>query len=94
MQLFNRPGESVGGGDGAITLFDAGRFGVVSEVSVPDDVVDLLADVARTGQGLMRLASRLASYESTPGTREVVRACRDLAMRLQEELETRRGVRR
>lgn len=74
-----------------MVLSGMGRFGVASEVSVPDDVVDLMSDIVRTGQVLMRLASRLASYAQTTGTRELTRGCRDLATRLQEEFETRRG---
>ena len=73
------------------TYDDAGRFGAISNVTVPDDVSSVLGDIARTVQNLLGLASKLAAVAGTDRSRECIRGCRDLASRLQEELETRRG---
>lgn len=74
------------------SFYEAGRFGVTSRVSVPDDVFDLLQEIGGVVQSLLRLANNMShSSGLTPTTRDCIRGCRDLATRLQEELETRRG---
>jgi len=73
------------------TFDGAGRFGAISDVTVPDDVVGVFNDIAREVRSLLSLASKLASVAGTERSRECIRGCRDLASRLQEELETRRG---
>ena len=73
------------------TFDGAGRFGAISDVTVPDGVASVLGDIARTVQTLLALASKLATVAGTDRSRECIRGCRDLASRLQEELETRRG---
>ena len=75
------------------TFDGAGRFGAISDVTVPDDVAGMMGEIARTVQGLLQLASRLAGVAGTERSRDCIRGCRDLASRLQEELETRRGPR-
>lgn len=73
------------------TFDGVGRFGAVSDVTVPDGVANLMGEIGRTVQDLLTLARKLASVASTDRSRECIRGCRDLASRLQEELETRRG---
>ena len=69
----------------------AGRFGAISDVTVPDGVAGLMGDISYTVQTLLSLASKLATVAGTERSRDCIRGCRDLASRLQEELETRRG---
>jgi len=73
------------------TFDGAGRFGAISDVTVPDGVASVLGDIARTVQVLLALGNKLATVAGTERSRECIRGCRDLASRLQEELETRRG---
>lgn len=73
------------------TFDGAGRFGAISDVTVPDGVASVLGDISRTVQTLLSLANKLATVAGTERSRECIRGCRDLASRLQEELETRRG---
>lgn len=74
------------------TVYDAGEFGAASRVSVPDGVAALMNEICGVGQALLRLANNMShSPGHTPSTRECIRGCRDLASRLQEEFETRRG---
>jgi len=75
------------------TFDGAGRFGAISDVTVPDGVAGLFGDISSVVQGLLTLASKLAAVAGTERSRECIRGCRDLASRLQEELETRRGPR-
>lgn len=73
------------------TRFDAGQYGAISDVSVPDGVADMFHEIGHVVQSLLTLANRLSRVAGTEGTRACIRSCRDLASRLQEELETRRG---
>jgi len=70
---------------------DAGQFGAISDVRVPDNVQEFLGDLAENARSLMQLASKLAYFAPTENTRACIRDCRALAIRLQEEYETRRG---
>ena len=73
------------------TDYDAGRFGAISNVSVPENVADLMLDLQQEVRSLLALATKLAHYAQTEGSRHVIRQCRELATLLQEEFETRRG---
>ena len=72
-------------------LSDVGLFGAISNVTVPSNVAEIFGEISETIQAVLRLSVRLATLPSTDRTRETVRACRNLAVTLQEELETRRG---
>ena len=71
--------------------FDAGEFGAISDVTVPEGVVRLMNEIAATVRQVLTLANELAHTAPTEGTRQCVRECRNLATTLQEELERRRG---
>jgi hypothetical protein len=71
--------------------YDAGRFGAISNVRVPDNVADLMLDLQREVGSLLTLATKLSHYAQTEGSRHCIRQCRELATLLQEEFETRRG---
>lgn len=70
---------------------DAGLFGALSDVTVPEDVSGLLGEISGAIQVVLRLSSRLATLAPADRTRGTIRACRELALILQEELEGRRG---
>jgi hypothetical protein len=70
---------------------DAGMFGAYSDVTVPEDVGGLYAEIGGTIQTVLQLSARLAALAPADRTRATIRACRELAVILQEELETRRG---
>ena len=75
----------------ATTDHDAGRFGAISSVSVPDDVAGIMMDLQQEVRSLLALATKLSHYAQTGGSRHCIRQCRELATLLQEEFETRRG---
>ena len=82
-QLARRGGE---------TALDVGRFGAISDVTVPDGEAALMGEISRGVQTLLNLANSLShSAGHTEISRKVIRECRTLATLLQEELETRRG---
>lgn len=70
---------------------DAGLFGALSDVTVPEDVSGLLGEISSSIQVVLKLAGHLASSAPADRTRGTIRACRELAVILQEELECRRG---
>ena len=70
---------------------DVGRFGAISDVSVPDSVQEFMGDIARLAGELLVMSNKLASFAPTESTRTCIRECRALAIRLQEEYEIRRG---
>ncbi len=72
-------------------ISDAGIFGALSDVTVPEDVSGLLGEIAEAIQGVLRLSAHLAGSAPADRTRGTIRACRELAVILQEELECRRG---
>jgi hypothetical protein len=77
---------------GGETSFDAGRFGAISDVTVPDNEAALMGELGRGVQVLLNLANTLSrSSGHTELSRKVIRECRTLATLIQEELETRRG---
>lgn len=74
------------------TALDVGRFGAISDVTVPDNEASLMGELGRGVQMLLTLANTLSrSCGHTEISRKVIRECRTLATLLQEELETRRG---
>lgn len=75
----------------SVVRSDAGEFGAISDVTVPDGVVRLMGDIAATVRQVLELANELAHTAPTEGTRLCIRECRNLATTLQEELERRRG---
>jgi hypothetical protein len=70
---------------------DAGDFGAISDVRVPDNVQQFLGDLVMNARSLLELASKLVYFAPTDNTRACIRDCRALAIKLQEEYETRRG---
>lgn len=70
---------------------DAGLFGALSDVTVPEDVSGMLGEISGAIQVVLRLSSKLATLAPADRTRGTIRACRELALILQEELEGRRG---
>jgi len=72
---------------------DAGIFGALSDVTVPEDVSGMLGEISEAIQVVLRLSTRLAASTPADRTRGTIRACRELALILQEELECRRGSR-
>ena len=72
-------------------ISDAGIFGALSDVTVPEDVSGLLGEISGAIRIVIQLAARLASLAPADRTRGTIRACRELAVILQEELESRRG---
>jgi hypothetical protein len=77
---------------GGETSLDAGRFGAISDVTVPDNEAALMGELGRGVQVLLNLANTLSrSSGHTEISRKVIRECRTLATLIQEELETRRG---
>ena len=70
---------------------DAGQFGAISDVRVPDNVQAFMGDLVRVARELLVLSNELAHFAPTDSTRACIRDCRALAIRLQEEYETRRG---
>ena|ERR1700690_3272826 len=74
------------------TSLDAGRFGAISDVTVPDNEAALMGELGRGVQVLLNLANSLSrSQGHTEISRRVIRECVTLATLVQEELETRRG---
>jgi hypothetical protein len=73
-------------------IADAGIFGALSDVTVPEDVSGMLGEISSTIQTVLRLATHLAALAPADRTRGTIRACRELAVILQEELESRRGT--
>ena len=71
---------------------DAGIFGALSDVTVPENVSGLHGEISEVIQMTLRLAARLATLAPADRTRGTIRACRELAVILQEELESRRGT--
>ena len=72
--------------------YNHGRFGVSATVQVPQKDVEIMTEMAQLVVILHTMASKMNSFQGTmASTREVIRLCRDLATRLQEEIETRRG---
>jgi hypothetical protein len=77
---------------GGETSLDVGRFGAISNVTVPDNEAALLSELGNGVQVLLNLANTLSrSKGHTEISRKVIRECRTLATLIQEELETRRG---
>jgi hypothetical protein len=77
---------------GGETSLDAGRFGAISNVTVPDNEAALMSELGNGVQVLLNLANTLSrSKGHTEISRKVIRECRTLATLIQEELETRRG---
>jgi hypothetical protein len=72
-------------------MSDVGVFGAHSDVTIPLDVMVVFADISDAIQVVLKLSSRLMTLSPSDRTVSTVRACRSLALALQEELETRRG---
>ena len=83
--------QSIWGDELADVRRDAGRFGAISDVRVPDNVQDFLNDLVVNARSLLDLASKLVYFAPTDSTRACIRDCRALAIRLQEEYEVRKG---
>jgi len=71
---------------------DAGRFGVTATVQIPRHDVDVLDKMNQVAAVLHALAAEMNTFTGIgESTRSCIRGCRDLATRLQEEIEIRRG---
>lgn len=71
---------------------DAGRFGVKSAVVMNGHDADIMTRMNQAAMLLHALAAEMNGFQGIDGeTRTVIRGCRDLASRLQEEVERRRG---
>lgn len=70
----------------------AGRHGVDAEVQIPQGDAELMTYMLRAASLLTELAARMNGFQGTSDmTRANIRACRQLALDLQEEVEVRRG---
>lgn len=71
---------------------DAGRFGVTAVVQMSGNDSEIMTKMNQMAMMLHALAAEMNTFQGiSDSTRVVIRGCRDLATRLQEEVETRRG---
>lgn len=71
---------------------DAGRFGAISTVQMSGNDADIMTKMNQVAMMLHALAAEMNTFQGVgETTRGVIRGCRDLATRLQEEVEIRRG---
>jgi hypothetical protein len=82
---------SIWGNEMEVRRDGAGQFGAISDVRIPDDVQYFLGDLVANARSLLELANKLVHFAPTDNTRACIRDCRSLAIKLQEEYETRRG---
>jgi hypothetical protein len=72
--------------------YSHGRFGVSAEVQLNGRDADILTKMKQTGALLHVLAQEMNNLcGHMPSTRAVIKACRNLAADLQEEVEVRLG---
>jgi hypothetical protein len=71
---------------------NAGRFGVAATVHMSGRDADIMTKMNQVAMMLHALAAEMNTFQGIgDSTRGVIRGCRDLATRLQEEVEIRRG---
>jgi hypothetical protein len=71
---------------------DAGRFGVTAVVEMNGKDAEIMTKMNQVAMMLHALAAEMNTFQGiSDNTRGVIRGCRDLATRLQEEVEIRRG---
>jgi len=72
--------------------YDAGRYGVTAKVTIPEKDVGVMNDWAQLVVLLHTMAKRGNEFQGhTEHTRRVIRAMRDLASDIQDEIEMRTG---
>jgi len=75
-----------------VERYEAGKYGVKAEVSVPAGDVVILNDLGALVAVLHTMAARLNGFVGhTEHTRQLIRGMRILATDIQDEIETRRG---
>lgn len=71
---------------------DAGKFGAISTVQMSGNDAEIMTKMNQVAMMLHALAAEMNTFQGiSETTRGVIRGCRDLATRLQEEVEIRRG---
>lgn len=71
---------------------DVGRFGVSATVVMAGRDAEIMTKMNQVAMMLHALAAEMNTFQGvSDNTRGVIRGCRDLATRLQEEVEIRRG---
>lgn len=72
--------------------YSHGRFGVEAEVQLNGRDADIMTKMKQTGALLHVLAQEMNNLQGhMPSTRALIKACRNLAAELQEEVEVRLG---
>jgi hypothetical protein len=72
--------------------YNAGKFGVTAVVAMSGHDADIMTKMNQVAMMLHALAAEMNTFQGIgESTRGVIRGCRDLATRLQEEVEVRRG---
>lgn len=72
--------------------YQAGRFGVSAEVTIPPRDATIMNEILQLVQLLHGMAARLNQFQGTTDhTRQLIRDMRSLANLAQEEVELRRG---
>jgi hypothetical protein len=71
---------------------NVGKFGVDASVQMSGHDADIMTEMNQVAILLHALAQRMNTFQGIgDSTRAVIRGCRDLATRLQEEVEIRKG---